>query len=79
MQDKRWKQRISTDPEICHGKACITGTRVMVTVILDNLAAGALEAEILADYPSLKKEDVQAAREFAAYLAQKRDDRGHLL
>ena len=35
-----WKDRISIDPNICHGKACIKGTRIMVSVILDNLAAG---------------------------------------
>ena len=35
-----WRERISVDPEVCHGKACIRGTRVMVSVVLDNLAAG---------------------------------------
>jgi uncharacterized protein (DUF433 family) len=41
--------RISIDPAVCHGRACVTGTRVMVSVILDNLAAGKSEAEVLAD------------------------------
>ncbi len=36
----QWQDRVSVDPNICHGKACITGTRVMVSVVLDNLAAG---------------------------------------
>ncbi len=54
-------ERITTDPNVCHGKACIRGTRVMVSVILDNLAAGLSVAEIVKEYPSLKPEDVQAA------------------
>jgi uncharacterized protein (DUF433 family) len=47
-----WRARISTYPNICHGKACIAGTRIMVSVVLDNLAAGADVAEILRLYPS---------------------------
>ena len=43
-------ERISVDPQICHGKACIKGTRIMVTVILDNLAAGVSSEEILKSY-----------------------------
>ena len=56
-----WKDHISADPEICHGKVCIKGTRVMVSVILDNLAEGLTTEEILIEYPSLKKEDIQVA------------------
>lgn len=67
-----WRTRISTDPNICHGKACITGTRIMVSVVLDNLAAGADVAEILRLYPSLKPEDVAAAIAYAAELARER-------
>ena len=67
-----WHTRISTDPTICHGKACITGTRVMVSVVLDNLAAGADVAEILRLYPSLKPDDVAAAIAYAAELARER-------
>jgi uncharacterized protein (DUF433 family) len=58
--------RISTDPQLCHGKACIKGTRIMVSVILDNLAARTPEAEILRDYSSLKPEDIEAALEYGA-------------
>ena len=57
--------RISTDPQVCHGKACIKGTRVMVSVILDNLAARVPEAEILRNYSSLKPEDIEAVLEYA--------------
>ncbi len=54
-------ERISVDPNVCHGKACIKGTRIMVSVILDNLAAGSTAEEIIKSYPSLTKEDIQAA------------------
>jgi uncharacterized protein (DUF433 family) len=65
-----WRERITVDPAICHGRACIKGTRVMVSVILDNLAAGLSEGEILASYPSLVREDIQAAMAYAAELAR---------
>ena len=64
------ENRISVDPGICHGKACIKGTRIMVSVILDNLAEGLSTEEILKDYPPLKKEDIQAALEYAAILSK---------
>lgn len=56
-----WHHRISIDPNICHGKPCIKGTRIMVSIILDNLADGITPAEILVDYPSLTLDDIQAA------------------
>ena len=65
-------ERISTDPKICHGKACIKGTRIMVSVILDNLAEGVTEDEILKSYPSLTHEDIHAAITYAAELAKER-------
>ena len=67
-----WRDRILVDPNVCHGKACIKGTRVMVSVVLDNLAAEETEASILASYPALKHEDVQAALAYAAELARER-------
>jgi uncharacterized protein (DUF433 family) len=45
-----WRERISIDPNICHGKACIKGTRVMVSVILDNLADGESYESIIGGY-----------------------------
>jgi len=66
-----WRDRISTDPNICHGKACITGTRVMVSVILDNLAAGESVEDIMRSY-HLEHEDIQAALHYAADLARDR-------
>ena len=56
-----WRERISVDPLVCHGKAYIKGTRIMASVVLDNLAEGVNETEILKSYPSLKPEDIKAA------------------
>ena len=67
-----WKDRISVDPTICHGKACIKGTRIMVSVILDNLAAGETRDRILASYPTLKKEDIEAALRYASEIVRER-------
>lgn len=67
-----WRTRITTDPTVCHGKACIKGTRIMVSVVLDNLAAGQSAEEIVNMYPMLKREDVAAAMSYAAELARER-------
>ena len=67
-----WRERISADPQICHGQACIKGTRILVSVILDNLAAKVASAEILRSYPALTPEDVDAAVAYAAELARER-------
>ena len=68
-----WRDFITVDPNVCHGKACIKGTRIMVSVILDNLAAGVPVDEILQSYPSLSTESVQAAIAYAAELARERE------
>ena len=67
-----WADYIAVDPAICHGKACIKGTRVMVSVILDNLAAGASVADIFRDYPSVTEEAIRAAIAYAAELSHER-------
>ena len=67
-----WPEYISVDPAVCHGKACIKGTRVMVSVILDNLAAGATPEEIHRDYPSVSADAVRAAISYAAELSHER-------
>ncbi len=67
-----WRNRISVDPAVCHGQACIKGTRIMVSVVLDNLAAGVDTDELLKSYPTLTVEDVHAALEYAAELARER-------
>ncbi len=67
-----WRERITVDPSICHGKACINGTRMMVSVILDNLAAGVSADEMLSDYPYITLDDIHAAVAYAAELASER-------
>ena len=66
-----WQDHISVDPAVCHGKACIRGSRVMVSVVLDNLAAGETSEQIATAY-RLTVEDVQAAIAYAAELAKER-------
>ena len=67
-----WRERITSDPNVCHGRACIAGTRVMVSVVLDNLAAGRSPDEVVADYRSVRLEDVHATIAYAAELARER-------
>ena len=67
-----WRDRVTVDPGVCHGKACIRGTRVMVSVILDNLAAGMSREEIVHSYPALRPEDINVAIAYAAELARER-------
>jgi uncharacterized protein (DUF433 family) len=67
-----WKSRITIDPNVCHGRPCIKGTRVWVSLIVDNLAAGSTEEEIIEAYPALQKEDIRAALSFAAEMTRER-------
>ena len=67
-----WRNYITVDPNICHGQACIKGTRVMVSVILDNLADSLDVQEIIKSYPSLTSDAVRAAINYAAELARER-------
>jgi uncharacterized protein (DUF433 family) len=68
----RWQEYITVDPDVCHGRACIKGTRIMVSVVLDNLAAGLTSEEIVRSYPSLNHEAVHAAIAYAAELGRER-------
>ena len=61
-----WDDRISVDPEVRSGKPCIKGTRITVYDVLEYLAGGMTEEEILGDFPSLTAEDVRACLAFAA-------------
>jgi len=61
---------ISIDPSVCHGQPCIKGTRVLVTVVLDALAAGLTTAEIVEHYPSIDGDGVRAAAAYGARLAK---------
>jgi uncharacterized protein (DUF433 family) len=68
----RWQDHITVDPEVCHGQACIKGTRIVVSVILDNIAAGIPHEDLLRDYPGLTSEGIRAALAYAADLAKER-------
>ncbi|MBX3644430.1 MAG: DUF433 domain-containing protein [Rubrivivax sp.] len=67
-----WKPFITADPTIMHGAVCFRGTRVPVSVVLDNLAAGETVASILDEYPTLRAEHISAAIGYAADLARER-------
>jgi uncharacterized protein (DUF433 family) len=64
-----WSQRIHIDPDILAGKPVVRGTRLAVEFILELLASGRSESEILDDYPGLTKEDILACLSYASYLA----------
>ena len=68
----QWQHLISTDVNVMHGTACFAGTRVPVSVVLDNLAEGESATTILDQYPSLKPEHIRAAIAYAAELARER-------
>jgi uncharacterized protein (DUF433 family) len=63
-------ERITINPEICHGKPCIRGLRYPVNMILELLSAGMSHDEILADYDDLEPKDILAVLAFAARLTQ---------
>ena len=67
-----WPERIAFDPEVCHGQACIRGTRVLVSVVLDNLADGETPSTLAEAY-GISAEDVHAALLYAAALAHERN------
>jgi uncharacterized protein (DUF433 family) len=69
---KNWREHISIDPGVCHGKPCVKGTRIWVSLIIDNLAAGATDDQILESYPGLTKDDIRAALAYAAEMARER-------
>jgi uncharacterized protein (DUF433 family) len=68
-----WEEHITTDPDVCHGKPCIKGTRVMVSVVLDNLAEGLSPEEITEEYPVLTISNVRASLAYAAALAREEE------
>lgn len=65
---------IVADPEVCHGKLTFKGTRVMVSIVLEMLEAGASYDEILEAYPSLTRQHIKAALDFAAKVAEQSFD-----
>lgn len=65
-------QRITVDPQVCFGRPCIRGTRIWVSLIVDNLAEGLSEAELLSAYPQLTPQDIRAALAYAAEMTRER-------
>ncbi len=66
----KYQERIIVDPEIMHGKPVIKGTRIPVYVVLNLLAGGMSEEEVLKEYPDLTRDDLLACLEYAARLAE---------
>ena len=64
--------RISIDPNVCFGKPCIKGTRIWVSLILDLLANGATQDEVLGEYPYLEEDDIRAAIAYGAEMSRER-------
>jgi uncharacterized protein (DUF433 family) len=65
-------ERISIDPAVCGGKPCIRGTRIWVSLILDMLADGMSEPELISEYPQLVRDDVLAAIAYGAEASRER-------
>ena len=72
MEREELLKRISINPGVCFGKPCIRGTRIWVSLILDNLAEGVPEKELLEDYPALRHEDILAAIAYGAEMSRER-------
>jgi len=70
MTSEQLLKMISIDPNVCHGQPCIRGTRVLVTVVLDALAAGLSPADIISDYPTIDESGVRAAVAYASWIAK---------
>lgn len=68
-----WRDSIASDPDVCHGKVCVKGTRILVSVVLAALAEGMNPAEVAEEYPPLTEEQVRAAIAYAAELTDEED------
>ena len=76
MKPQTLKSRVTVKPDVCGGKPCIRNTRIEIAVILDGLAEGLTEAEIIDHYPQRTVEDLRAALAYAAELSHGLEDRG---
>ena len=72
MAEIDWREHITVQADVCHGRPCFAGTRIPVSVVLDNLAAGTATQTILSEYPSLNAVHITAALAYAAELARER-------
>jgi len=70
MQDVDLFKKISSDPDICHGKPCIKGTRIPVYLIVSLISEGESIESIIKDYPSITCNDIKAAIKYAAKLCE---------
>ncbi|MEW6200627.1 MAG: DUF433 domain-containing protein [bacterium] len=70
MEEREIFEHISSDPDILHGKPCIKGTRIPVTLIVSLVAEGISAEEIIKDYPSITPEDIKAAIKYASKLCE---------
>ncbi len=70
MQNSEIFERISSDPDICHGKPCVKGTRIPVFLIVSLIAEGEDPKTIIKDYPSVTQDDIKAAMKYAAKLCE---------
>ena len=68
-----WRDRIAIDPAIHHGKPCIKGTRVPISVIVGSIADGDTREEVMRSWPQLTAEEITAALKFAAHAAARAD------
>ena len=60
-----WTERITIDPEICHGKPCVRGMRWPIEVVLDMISSGMTNEQIIQDHPELEKDDLTACLQYA--------------
>ena len=67
-----WQEHVRIDPRICHGKPCIKGTRIWVSLVLDLLASDETIESIVAEYPQLTRDDVLACIAYGAEMARER-------
>lgn len=72
-EDEFMLERITTDPKVCHGQACVKGTRIPVFVVLDALATGMSVDQIIKDYPPLTNEDVRACVYYASLVTREEE------
>jgi uncharacterized protein (DUF433 family) len=72
MNREELARYITVDPKVCFGRPVIRGTRIWVSLIVDNLAAGVSEAELLQAYPQLTRQHIRAALAFAAEMTRER-------
>jgi len=70
MSVEQLLQRVTVDPQVCHGKPCVRGLRYPVEWLLELLSGGMTESQILADYPDLEADDLRAACAYGARVSQ---------